>query len=448
MKTTIGVGVTVALITIFSLTRCKPYKIYEISTPQAALSDADWEDSLSNIRIFLEVSYSMRGYVNPHNVHDSGYIIRTVVPFLITDCSEFSCDHELWTISNAPERYIRSDEEFIENLRSGSLMTAGSSRIHDIIEHVIETSPKNGISYLITDCIPDISDTNPSNGKTTNQSLTEITTKIDNIVRRQKVLGVFVFVFQSEFNGQWYYDQANNQPFKSNQRILHDRPLYVWMFGRPDILAMALKKGLLSNTSRYSVHSSFVFHEAGLKDPDLELMSYPILTKAYIVDPKTTAFKKYSPAKPVTLVMGIDLNNLPAFAQKPEYWHKNASFSPEHLKKDNSVELLDRESLELLPYYTDIASQVAKTSYQHFFHISIGNINTISDDFSINLEKNKPEWIQESHLETDLSATADMLKGKTFGLSYIMNGFLQGFHEDGKEANQLLELKFTQKPKK
>ena len=78
--------------------------------------------------------------------------------------------------------------------------------------------------------------------------------------------------------------------------------------------------------------------------------------------------------------------------------------------------------------------------------IRLADIKLLSDDFSIALIKHRPEWMEEMHIESDVDVSVDSIEGKTFGLSYIMNGFLQGY--DLLESGDFLfRIDFIQKSK-
>jgi hypothetical protein len=213
--------------------------VYYLSSTGSDPLAVNWKDSLENVKIYFETSPSMKGYVNLPSVSDSGYIIKRVVPYLITDCQNFPGSVELYTIVISPKRYTQGVDAFNRNLRNGSHMMRSNSELHKIFQVLIENTGPGEISFLITDNIPDLKD----GGK--NVSLDEITTLIDKVLNENPDISAAVFQFYSEFNGDHYYDQSGSgRPFLNKHITLHHRPLYIWMLGRQELIQMALGEGM------------------------------------------------------------------------------------------------------------------------------------------------------------------------------------------------------------
>lgn len=439
MKFKIGAGIVIAVLMILVLNlSCNTHPTYKVENQPCDQNQGIIDDSIESVRIFLETSLSMKGYVNRPNVTDSGYIIQTAVPILITDCRVNLCQPELWTISNAPERYFQSEEEFIRNLRDGNLMRSGNTQIHYIFQHIIESNNTNEISFLISDCIPDLGE-----GHTVSE-LNFITTTIYDVLRSNQDISATVFQYYSEFNGDSYYDSRGwEQPFEGRNITMHERPLYIWIFGRSDLIDEALKNQLLSNRI-VNFQNCYFYRDNPCFEIPFTILSSPVNGKVAIrKSGDEITIVKISPTMPVSFTIGLNLNNVPAYINKTEYLSKNLRFDKNHLNDDNEIKVYDLSSLkEVAKDFVKIAPAIASKSLTHFIHVTLRNLNPKNDvEFSLVLNNNEPAWIEDAYIQNDLNVAAVNLERKTFAYSKISEAFNLRFQSGGL-PNNLFEIKF------
>jgi len=441
IATKVSIAVAVLIIVFLVIILRKPKPTYKLEIKPCEKTQAISADSIESVKIFLETSLSMKGYVNRQSVIDSGYVIKTVVPYLITDCRGSLCQPELWTISIAPQRYIRSEDEFITNLRSGQLMQPGNTQIHLILQHVIESNQPGELSFLISDFIPDL-----GAGQRV-EDLEMITTTIYDVLRSKQSISAALFQYYSEFNGDWYYDrQGWSRPFDGRNINMHNRPLYIWIFGKPELIDAALKQGVLSE-NRVPFQNSYYYRDGFCLEIPFKILNYPIGGKIAIAKSgDAITIVKTSPTMPVSFTIGLDLNNVPKFISNTNYLAANLKFDKnhDHLNTGNEIKLYDQSSIKSATnYYNKIAPDIDSKSLTHFISITLGNIDPQQDvEFSLVLENNEPSWIENAHIRDDLEIPAEDLEGMTFAYRYISEGFKKRFNEDKDNPNDLFEIQF------
>ncbi len=444
MKIAAKIGNTVAVFYIVSLLiSCKSYTTYKIEMQSCEETEGISVDSIESVKIFLETSLSMKGYVNKRNVSDSGYVIKTVVPILITDCRASLCPSELWTISNAPERYSRSEEEFIRNLKSGELMQPGNTQIHLILQHVIESNQPGELSFLISDCIPDLG------GGQTLSALEDIPTTLYSVLKSKQSVSAAVFQYYSEFNGDWYYNRNGwERPFNNRFLTLHNRPLYIWIFGEPELIDEALKQGLLSE-SKVPYQNNFFYRDSFCLEIPYLILPEPHQGQiSFDFEENQITIIKISPKIPVSFTIGLNLSNAPMYIKNTEFLSKNLQFDREDLNIGNEIKVYDQNTIKsATDKYKIIAPIITSNSLTHFITITFQNLNLTHDvDFSLVLRNSEPVWIEDVHIQDDLDVPAESLEMKTFASRYISQGFNLRFYSDGMAENTF-EIKFKTEKK-
>ena len=437
MKNKVSIYITLALVFlsiffIFIIIRCSR-PTFKIEIPYAD-KDIISEDSISSIKIFLETSLSMKGYVNRQHVSDSGYVIKTLVPVLITDCRDNLCQPELWTIRNAPQRYHNSEEEFRRNLRNGDLMGPGNTQIHKIIEYIISSNNKNEVSYLVSDCIPDLGSDNIS-------VLDIITSTIYDCLSSHRNTAIAIFQYYSEFNGDYYYDFQNNTPYGGSHLTLNNRPLYLWIFGRHELIDLMIKNGLPSSRS-VKFENCFYYRDEFKFNINYKILPYPKKGE-FIIHEQDTAFEIYrlSDKSPISFCLGLNLNESPDFVKDIEYLKNNLKFKPDHLNKNNNFKVYDLDSIKSVAGFKKIASSIYANSLTHFIVFELKDLDPLIDtEFGLELAYNEPSWIRNAHIDDDSDVSEDDLQGKTFAFRYISRALNLRFDSDKKA---IFSINFT-----
>jgi len=383
-------------------------------------------DSIKNIKIYLETSASMKGYINKPSVSDSGYIIKKIVPYLITDLDSKIASPELYTISSNPMKYQKGKKEFNTSLFNGSLITGGSTHIHEIIKHIInDNNPDTGASILISDCILDVGNNIGQKDKV-GSAIYDLLT--------MKNISALLFQYYSEFNGNWYYDRrSSKRPYLGENITMHKRPFYIWVFGSPQNLSNLLKKKIFKNYSH-----SFIYGIKYTDIPALKLIQGTGKGKIYLSDKNEFTLIDYTKGDTANFVMGLNLSKFPDYIQNLTYLQNNLHIDKSYLKNKIKYTIYKQSDYsENHIYQFDNPGKIENeiSNFTHVIEISINNINSISDtSFTISLNEGEPFWIKDATINDDVGKTSQKLEKKTYAFNIITKAFKDRFLTNNNEC--------------
>lgn len=376
------------------------------------------------IKLYLETSVSMKGYVNPNVT--GVYKLVDVLPRLITDLGnkEHGYDSlELYTITDEPRRFRGTNKEFSDHLRTGSIMAGKSSRLHNMFRQIIDsTNDTNNISIFISDCILDL-------GRSSN-SIAEksiLTTEIYSFLSRRNNIRSIVYQFNSDFKGEHYYNVRNQTPSPYQGRILHKRPFYVWVLGNSENLKEFLEKKIINNYDN--------IYTFGLSNIPLQykICNLKIAKHINAYFPKNNVDTFRINKIPAVLTFGISLNNFPSYVTT-DYTKENIKIDKEYLKI--TVDVKHRDSLDSYKK-NNINRETELNSIKSLFykygldHIVILSFSTIpKESFKLYILKKEQKWIKQCSLDDDVGLTDSLLEGKTFSFQNLIRAFSDTFKND------------------
>ncbi len=391
------------------------------------------------INIYMEVSASMKGYIIADETN-ADYTIKEVVPKLITDCSNNYDSIRLFTITDQPKEFKKTENDFIEALIRGKIFRNASTSLDKIFEHITKNTPKGEMSILISDCILDFK------GKVNNAADKGIlTTAITSSLSNQKDLTAAVFQFYSDFNGQFYYTTENKQPFSKgyarpngtpnkSHTLLHERPFYIWVFGEE----AHVKDFVIDEIVDESIHS----HSYGLNYLETE---YSIIDKLFegrvSTSPKAVTINgKINENRPTRFTVGMNVSSLPKYAQTKDYIKNKLQSNIDYI--DYELEVYDKEEIKALfedKKFRQVASQIGKRGYNRFLVIKLNNTPADrKNKWKLSLTGEEPSWIKNTNIDDDREVSASSLEKRTFLFTSITNAFNDRY----EDQNTLFELSF------
>lgn len=375
------------------------------------------EDSiqLSSVKIYLETSVSMKGYVNP-NIPGPYTLIQNL-PFIISDIDSKFKPSVLYTISDVPSEYRNSKQKFNENLGTGNIFNGNSSKLQGIVNTIIDSTGQNSLNILITDCLLDL-----GKGQTTSAQMPYIQSQIyDHIV--SKNISVAVFQFYSDFDGTHYYDCKNTKPSPHSGRVMNNRPFYIWLFGQKQAIKEVMKLGIIKE------YKNANFYNIDYNDITYELLPQPRKGHLTINDQNSSfTCSSISTTKPCMITLGLDLSDMPKSYQDITYLKNNLSISKNSI--NCQINIFDLSSIKTQKGYDEISRIIDDKELTHFITLEFNNLREDDSHFSLLLKKEKPGWIDLAHLENDSSLTLQQLEGKTFSLKYLLGAFERKYPND------------------
>lgn len=342
-----------------------------------------------NIKVYIENSGSMDGYVNGN----SGF--KNEIYKYLSDI------YNLGNINQMSLYYINSQiipqcqkvpdwqqiSAFSKDLTVASFKKAGGKRTNtvfsDIFNKVIQNADKTTISVLISDLDPD-------------ENLSTLRTSMKNIfikhLKQNPNLAVCIYKCSANFNGDFYL--LNAKPTKT--KINAQRPYYICLIGDKDQLCAIQKSA--SPTSQ----AVFTIMKGGQK------CNYALIVGGgnYQLDrqsPKNTLYKlKKDRSGKVTIKVRADLSKL--------------LLSDSYLKDPKHWVLSD-------PTYQILLSKPTNSNNTNYTYLTLQNNYVKKGTITAKLKMSIPSWVKQS-------SAADRLKpyvGKTYGLEYLIGGIYDAF---------------------
>jgi hypothetical protein len=390
---------------------------------------SDSQPTIQAVKIYHEASMSMRGFVKQVNPNEN-YKLRTVVPYLITECRHrLDSDRKLYTfITDTPDLYSHSDEKFRTELCDGNILSGLTSKFHNLLKSVIDSTHSGELSFFISDCILDL-----GQGKTLQDQDQIQTSLYDQLVKRNNFSAV-VFQYLSDFNGDYYYCYNNNQPYSGQE--LNNHPFYIWIFGEPELIEYALAQDIITDydnvyywgVKRQGVNPQLIKHPCKGK-----WVPFTEENKIEIID--------ISKAKPITFTIALNLQDLPDFAKEKEYLQSNLKIDKEFTGCSIKVNTREDYKSDGNPLVMPILAENQDAT--HFFELTLNALTSTTGNIRIYLPNNN--WLEQTHLdkdldENDLVLPTDSLEMKTFSFNYITDAFNRHY---GKSKN-LFEIELNQ----
>ena len=410
---------------------CSKPSVYTLSKTQSIKIDTL---QIENIDFYLETSASMKGYINT-NISGT-YSLKDVVPFLITDLEKnYDLETTLHTISDESRAYPNSKNVFFNQLREGSLLNGKSSKLQRVFRDVISNTKDNSLSFLVSDCIVDLGNTD---------SMAEgslVTNEIYQNLIHEEEMGIAVFKYLSDFNGDYYYDRKNTGARNISKRpyhgtVLTNRPFYIWVFGHKNRVRDLVYKNIIKGYSQSHMYN------ISLDEIKYDLLEHPKSGKIAVnPDKKNLLIKEIDKKRPAKFTIALKAGNQKNSIHQIISTAKNYRVTPSFL--ENSITIEVKDAVTLLSEKIPNKSYISNAGYSHFIQPKLTDFDTSVDDVKIHLINETPSWINEATIDDDFGIPATQLEYKTFAFKYITSAFEKAFVDD----NSLLEFTLTKQQK-
>lgn len=380
---------------------------------------------INKINFYFENSKSMNGYLNGENFRQSiGRILRRIeddrLQSYFVNTKEYKVDKILDKIRGSVSE-IRTPG--IENSDHKFIFT-----------NAIKNSSNNNLSIVITDGIYSMKDGNIADVEVDIQDAFEDALKINEIE-------TVVLKMTSDFNGTYYSESCN--PGQKAIKINQIRPFYIFLFGNKQVINKALKDIVVINdlnghedqarfmiTKDLSVNYT-VLTQGEEKQGDFKQVNRTPIVKEIGEAEKYT--KRGGLLKDSYLQFGIAVDY--SKTSIPESYLVNTSnysildntgYDIEEIKK---VNVLDKTSKS----YKWIDSQNIKGKYKYTHIIVVKAKEKIYGDFSLSLNINFPEWIENTGTNNDCDIKKDT--NTTFAFDRLMIGISKAYKKVGNKED-------------
>lgn len=376
---------------------------------------------ITNVKIFLETSASMGGYFNPNESTE----FKSVVTDLISKVNQNVKPVRIAFIAESTVRYDKSVSEFNREIATTSIAAQKSSQLHKIIDQISSETGKGNVSILISDCILSFPDQDIKKNPEINRIQANLALK-DDIYNtfsklKKKHYGASVYGFTSGFFGT-YYDYQN---VKTRLRG-ESRPFYIWVIGDRDLLTQF--NLALSDISTFKPSKSL--HFGSNERPVVEYQIIPQLGKKgkWSKTPDGLEDIELVGKEPLQFFIGLDLAQLPAYAQDINYLQKNirinAAGSP--LKfQFRKKESFDKSKIKSQPQLKQFHNST------HILMVEMNNLSMSEYQLNVSLPMKYDTWYRDWSTMND--KTTDGRQHKTFAFQHLIDGVLEAFDTRNKE---------------
>lgn len=358
--------------------------------------------------IYLENSGSLNGYLNASG--DSSF--KDNVNNLITEINGFPekqalnlYDVNTKVIPVAIDADANQIGDYIGHLDAPTFSARSKakggnqtqSNLSDIIRNIIDSTRRNEVSFLISDCI-----FSPGKNKNALDYLSEQKNKVKLYINEKlktEPLSALVLQFDSDFNGI-YYDQNNARKNGKFRR----RPYYVVCFGNEDAL-----RNLLDNVQEQNKFKGF------------RNFLFLTNTKSYNVAP---GIRSYTTCYEHDLDEPMVIKHIESGGRDDKFRIKlDVDFSKlpvsEGYINDYSNYVLSKG------YIIESISPADKIGFTHQLILVAAKPQT--GMVKISMKRQFPAWVSASNLDTDSNLTTEALAGKTFGIRYMLEGIYNAY---------------------
>ncbi|MEM6377199.1 MAG: hypothetical protein AAF705_03240 [Bacteroidota bacterium] len=383
---------------------------------------------------YIENSGSMYGYLGDNTAFDD------VVLGLMTNINRYDENIDMAFVNDKIHPVDAQLAEFMDYLNPGRMRSIGntrSSNLADVLEMVIEQQAEDDkAAILLSDFIFSI-----SNHQNVRSELTDQKYGITNIIHdnrlKERGLGILVMQFYTQFKGNYF--TFDNKTIRLDEQ----RPYYIWVIGKVDLLKGFLNKYDVKGLKNFS--DAYVLYSA----EDVQTPYYGILKSTDAKgrfnlvnrggDQPIRAIKdiQYGArgAQSFQFAVAFDASALPL---EEDYLMDAANYQVSSNMEDlfEVIEVKKVSSRNVSP--NDRGYQGSAT---HYVVLQTNEMVPGKQEIMVKLLKQLPAWIKDSSTDDDRSIGADTPElDKTFGFLDLIEGAAGDFKPKGSQQDTYFSL--------
>ena len=303
------------------------------------------------------------------------------------------------------------------------------SKLNEILRLVLDSTSKNNISILVSDCIYSLDKKNDTEGALEfEKSLTKGAFLEKS---KQFEFATIVLKMNSKFTGN-YWDKNNSSTYLNKA----SRPYYIWIIGSNEKINEFSKVIKLKSLKGFE-YSYFLSNFTKEKPP-----YYTVLKETNKVGSFKQTDRGEKEVKSINDIefdggtfqfsIAVDLSNIPVDSS---YLTTAKNYVVPDGFTVKAVEKIDRNKLSQRDFVT-----VEKTIATHFITVSTTNKFTIQD-LKLELSNKIPAWVELSNSinDTDVKSQLD----QTFGLAYLVQGVSEAYATQNPEQTSYFKITVT-----
>lgn len=363
---------------------------------------------IRTINVFVETSLSMSGYMP---AKDSATEFQTIIPEIISSLNTaYPQKINFYSIYDSKVAYTKLNLDTSRNrILAGRFNWNGNTYLPDMLDTVMKKYLKGDVvNVFVSDCIysPETKDK-----KATSLAVTDIR---DETIPMTKDYSTIMVALSSRF--------------VTKKKITQNSPYYMIIQGKAENLA-PVKNHILTSIERYHGQHNELNFERPQKNPGYSALPYTDKTSNFSAESATTYNGAYikldqidlNTIKDLSFWVGIDLKNLPAFAQSTDYLKKNLI----PVVDQGIAILIDVRNSPPDNLSADDKTLVGK--YTHFIKIKLTDLTGDVGALKLSLKYTRPKWVHDQG-ETD--PAKENIRNKTLGLEKLVTGYEEAYGLD------------------
>jgi len=433
------------------LREAKPREIKELTITCSSESVTEPRTTVSKcgplperVHMYVENSGSMYAYMDKESI-----FYRTLMDFVVQfneqeqDFAYYLINDKNFPIDDLPGEYRNASNNFERKkqleawLTPAKMSTKGnrsSSRLMEILNKVSqETLSDCEPRMIFSDFVYSVTDAG-NMAKEMAKVQSDMSLLFNDVAKAG--LGTLIIKFNSEFDGNYYPYNSPTRGYKYKG----SRPFYGWLIGAPEYLKGFVTDYTINKLPGYEAHAFF----APIREqpPSFSIMPYSGSPNGeFRAEPQgkgqiVKALEKVAPLErpglaSIRFAVGADLSTLSAPAS---YLEDTANYQVDgddgtdgwRVAEVKAGAPVERENRLALPP-------------SHLIIIEANGLKARRRDLQLKLLDRPPEWLKNSHTDSDLQTEIDSILGKTFGFRYLVAGVWDAYHP---RKNELLFFSF------
>lgn len=302
------------------------------------------------------------------------------------------------------------------------------SKLNEILEIILDSTKKDEISILTSDCIYSL-----DKGKDTEGALEfqKSLTKGAFLEKSKEFdFSTIILKMNSKFDGR-YWDKNNQETYLSKEY----RPYYIWVIGRNPLIEKFQENIDLSKLKGFE--NSYFLSNVNSK-------SFPYHTILSETNRKGGFRKSNRKAK------SHELRDIESIEYDNGIFQFSIAIDLDHVQADNSY-LIDKENYKVTEGYVvesiksiDIEgvekrdyNTISKTTATHIVTISLSSDFRVQD-LELELSNKVPSWVVNSNSMDDSDVINEL--NKTFGLHYLVEGVYEAYIKQNSDNRSYFKI--------
>lgn len=381
---------------------------------------------LKNLEMHIDFSGSMKGFIDfsntPHSFSAQNIFVSTTTTLLDKVESEYSIKTQSFCGGKS-----YSKDVFRGKLEDKSIFNEGTTLLHNTISQLSKKANDSTVIAIATDMILSYGKAKIIAEKDTfynKHNLDGLSAAVYGAMTnlKSKKLDIVIAQYLSDFNGKYYYNYTENVAGTNAYRgtLMKERPFYVLLMGKKETLKDMLQREC------FRIEPNNIYASFGIDSSDMTKAEYAISEN------ESTCFWN----------KGIEKDKVGGFWTSSDLDDQKTTFhiscSKFHIPNYINHSFIKGSCTSDKEYIvTNIKYDNSKSSMS--FDVTTPPFNAIDKEKEVIIDiVSQTDWATKCNTDDDIAKKDEELKGKTWGLSKIIEAIDQAFHGNNRTNEELV----------